>query len=100
MILLTREEFYSKHFTCRPPFPAKGMVRGYLTAATQEILTENVWKLLSAEYEVVWSRTNIPMFCKNELLSSSLIILLLLLTYLLTPWSRVLLEKLTSELCS
>jgi hypothetical protein len=23
-----------------------------------------------------------------------------LLTYLLTPWSRVLLEKLTSELCS
>ena len=25
--------------------------------------------------------------------------LLLLLTYLLTPWSRVLLEKLTSKLC-
>jgi len=77
MILLTREEFYSKHFTCRPPFPAKEMVRGYLTAATQEMLTENVWKVLSAEYEVVWSRTDISMFCKNELFSCSLITLLL-----------------------
>jgi hypothetical protein len=48
MILLTREEFYSKHFTCRPAFPAKEMVRGYLTAATQELLTENVWKVLPA----------------------------------------------------
>jgi hypothetical protein len=27
-------------------------------------------------------------------------LILRLLTYLLTPWSRVLLEKLTSELCS
>jgi hypothetical protein len=77
MILLTREEFYSKHFTCWPAFPAKEMVRGYLTATTQEMLTENVWKVLPAEYEVVLSRTNIPMFCKNELLRSSLITLLL-----------------------
>jgi len=34
MILPTREEFYSKHFTCQPSFSAKEMVRGYLTAAT------------------------------------------------------------------
>jgi len=77
MILLTRGEFHSKYFTSRPPFPAKEMVRVHLTAATQETLTENVWKLLSAEYEVVWSRTDIPMFCKNELLPSSLLTLLL-----------------------
>jgi len=67
MILLTREDLYSKHFTCWPPFPAKEMVGVYLTAATQETLTENVRKVLSAEYEVVWSRADISMFCKNEL---------------------------------
>jgi len=77
MILLTREDFHSKHFTCRPPFPAKEMVGVYLTAAIQETLTENVWKVLSAEYEVVRSRTDISMFCKNELLPSSLVTLLL-----------------------
>jgi hypothetical protein len=72
MILLTTEEFYSKHFTCRPLFPAKEMFREYLTAATQEMLTEKIWKVLLAEYEVVWSSTDILMFCKNELLPSSL----------------------------
>ena len=28
------------------------------------------------------------------------IVIIIILTYLLTPWSRVLLEKLTSKLCS
>jgi len=60
-----------------PPFSAKEMARVYLTAATQEKLTENIWKVLSAEYEIVWSHTDIPMFCKNELLPSSLVTLLL-----------------------
>ena len=38
--------------------------------------------------------------CGCERLDEGATIIIYLLTYLLTPWSRVLLEKLTSKLCS
>ena len=100
----------------------KNILKLFFCPTLHDILKDENCDLLS--YDAASSGNSVPTFRDNLLVPSSRVkyprrltpadgtdrlsrnvekelpLLTYLLTYLLTPWSRVLLEKLTSKLCS
>ena len=74
---------------------------GLLVVAVTVVVVVDEKILASQKVYTTWSYLElVVMVVAVAVLSLLPVLFQMLLTYLLTPWSRVLLEKLTSKLCS